>query len=111
MAQVVERWNAFAKIRQDLFGCIDIVSVGSRGICGIQACARSSVSARLEKAQAQPGLRQWLASGGLFLVQGWGKVGRGRKLWQCREIEVRLKDDGFVIIENHPDRNTDAEKI
>jgi SAM-dependent methyltransferase len=56
-------------------------------------------------------LRGKLASGGLFLVQGWGKVGRGRKLWQCREIEVRLKDDGFVIIENHPDRNTDAEKI
>lgn len=99
MVQVVEKWNAFAKIRQDLFGCIDIVSIGSHGILGIQACARSSVSARLEKAQAQPGLRQWLASGGLFVVQGWGKVGRGRKLWQCREIEVRLKDDGFVIIE------------
>lgn len=99
--QVVERWNSFAKIRQDLFGCIDLVSVGPNGIIGIQSCARSSVSARLEKSMQQPPLKAWLQAGAKFVVQGWGKVGRGRKTWKCREIYVSLNEDGTFKTEEH----------
>lgn len=99
--QVVEKWNPFAKIRQDLFGCIDLVSVGFGGILGIQACARSSVAARLEKSMQQPPLKEWLACGGRFAVQGWGKIGKGRKTWKCREIFVLLNSDGTFSTLEH----------
>lgn len=109
-AQVVEKWNPHARIRQDLFGCIDIVACGGhpawikdgvasermrpRGIWGIQACAGSSASARVKKAIEQPGLRAWLGAGGLFVVMAWRKQGpRGKaKTWQPRFIDVQLID-------------------
>src|SRR5271167_4627948 len=28
--QVVERWNQWAKVRQDLFGCLDILAISPR---------------------------------------------------------------------------------
>ena len=86
-AAVVERWNPHAKIRQDLFGCIDIVvATPDIGIIGVQACAAASHAARVEKAYQQPGLAAWLKAGGLFRVESWGKKGaRGkRKTWQMR---------------------------
>lgn len=90
-AQVVERWNSFAKIRQDLFGFIDIVAIqeGQNGVLAVQATSTPNMSARLEKARGTPALRVWLASGNRFLVWGWAKRGaRGeRKLFQLKEHE------------------------
>ena len=31
LVTIVERWNAFAKIRQDLFGIIDLLAIDSDG--------------------------------------------------------------------------------
>lgn len=83
LAQVVERWNQFAKVRQDLFGVIDIVAIGEGSIWGIQACAGSSVAARVKKAFDEPRLLEWLHAGGRFEVWGW------RKLKTSRRYEVR----------------------
>ena len=94
-AQVVERWNPHAMIRQDLFGCIDILGIRSMAILGVQACAASSASARVKKSMAEPKLKTWLLAGGYFVVQAWGKKGaRGaRKTWQCRSIWIKLDSD------------------
>jgi regulator of sigma D len=91
-AQVVEKWNPHAKIRQDLFGCIDVVACFPGVLVGVQACAGSSVSARLKKALAEPRLVDWLRAGGAFVVHGWRKVGaKGkRKQWDVRSVWVRL---------------------
>ena len=32
LCQIVERWNAFAKIRQDLFGFVDVLCVSKDGV-------------------------------------------------------------------------------
>lgn len=97
-AQVVERWNPHAKIRQDLFGCIDIVACGA-DIWGIQACAGSSASARVKKSMEQPGLLAWLQAGGRFVVMAWAKRGaRGKpKLWTARSIEIVWPTDGGAL--------------
>src|SRR4051812_27337182 len=82
VAAVVEKWNPYARIRQDLFGCIDIVAIGTRETVGVQACAYSSVSARVRKiseAEAWPAINR---AGWRVVVQGWRKV-RGR--WTVRE--------------------------
>lgn len=101
-AAVVEKWNPHAKVRIDMFGCIDIVAIRSQsplvpysldlmlgeseGIIGIQACAGASHAARAKKAWDQPGLHKWLAAGGKFAVMSWAKRGaRGkRKVWTPR---------------------------
>jgi len=90
-AEVVERWNSFARIRQDLFGVIDIVAVKAGcGVMGVQATSAGNVGARVEKARAEARLKAWLAAGARFSVCGWGKRGaRGeRKTWQPRWVEL-----------------------
>lgn len=93
-AQVVERWNSHARVRQDLFGCIDVLAITPSGMIGIQACAGSSHAARLAKCRAEPRVAAWLGAGARLFVWSWAKQGaRGkRKTWRLRESDVA--DDG-----------------
>lgn len=83
---VVEHFNAFAKVRRDLFGFIDIVALhpDKKGILGIQTTTSSNLAARITKAQALPAYSLWLDAGNVVEFHGWRKIGpRGkRKLWQ-----------------------------
>lgn len=88
---IVERWNQYAKVRQDLFGCLDLVAIlPSAGILGIQATSGSNVSARVAKILAEPRAGIWLASGGRIHVIGFSKKGpRGKaKRWTPRVVEI-----------------------
>lgn len=78
-AEVVEKWNAFARIRQDLFGIIDIVAVkpGIAGVLGVQTTSYSNVSARIKKALENKILPIWVGAGNRFVVHGWKKGLRG----------------------------------
>jgi len=94
-AHVVERWNPFAHIRQDMFGVVDIVSMREGfGILAVQATDSTSHSKRREKALAEPRLRTWLLSGGRFEIWSYGLKGKAgvRKLYQLRREEVKLED-------------------
>jgi len=86
VAQVVEHWNAFARIRQDLWGCIDVLAMREGRILGVQATSGTNVQARMKKSMAEPRLKIWLSAGGEFEVWGWRKVGKKgkRKTWQVR---------------------------
>ena len=97
--QVVEKWNPHARIRQDLFGCIDLVAL-TGSILGIQACAGSSHSARLRKAMAEPRLLTWLQCAAHFEVWSWAKRGaRGKaKRWTLRRTAVELGTDGTTLV-------------
>lgn len=91
MAAVVERWNKFAKVRQDLFGFIDILAVKGDKTLAVQATSGTNVSARIKKICENQGASFWLESPNRFIeVHGWRKVGpRGkRKLWECRVIDI-----------------------
>lgn len=100
-AAIVEKWNPWAKIRQDLFGCIDILaiipphSIYAKGeIKGVQATSSSNHSARVNKSIAIPALKTWLRAGGVFEVWSWSKKGpRGkRKTWTVKKEAITLKD-------------------
>ncbi len=58
--QVVERWNAFANVRVDLFGAIDIVAITEEGIMGIQVTSGSNHAARRKKALALDDIQEWM---------------------------------------------------
>lgn len=92
---VVEHWNSFARIRQDMFGVIDVVCLmPGVGVVGVQTTSGSNLAARRTKSLAEPRLRTWLESGGRFELHGWRKIGpRGkRKTWQVVREEVTTKD-------------------
>jgi hypothetical protein len=96
IAQVVERWNQYAKVRQDLFGVIDIVALVPPSeaepgyILGIQACAGPSHAARRTKIAEEPRTAKWKEAGGKIAVWSFAQRGeRGaRKLWTLREEAV-----------------------
>jgi hypothetical protein len=105
IANVVEHWNAFARRRIDLFGCIDIVALDiARGrTIGVQTTAGSSVAARVDKilGECAEDARAWLLCGNRLVVHGWAKRGkRGAvKRWTCREVEIVLNGEAMVELE------------
>lgn len=92
--QVVEHWNAFAKVRQDLFGVIDIVVLTETGILGVQVTSGAHHAERREKALESLKLALWLKSGGRFEIWSYAQRGdRGkRKLWTLRREAITLED-------------------
>lgn len=98
LVAVVERWNPYAKVRQDLFGFIDLLAIKGNETLAVQTTSGSNVAARFEKIRntsAGHAAGLWLASPNRRLViHGWRKAGpRGkRKVWECRELPVIRSD-------------------
>ena len=94
-AGVVEKCVPHSFIKQDLFGCIDIIAVKpGEGCIGIQACVVGDQTKRMKKALDEPRLRAWILSGQRFEVWGWalhGGVGK-RKLWGVTRRPVTIAD-------------------
>ena len=86
LAAVVERWNPYARIRQDLFGIIDLVAVKAGETLGVQTTSGSNVAARITKIQDSPALAQLRAAGWRIAVHGWRKNAAGR--WVLREADI-----------------------
>lgn len=84
LVQVVERWNPYAGVRQDLFGIVDVLAVGA-DIVGVQATSASNVSKRVAKITDSPALPILRKAGVRVVVHGWRKV-NGR--WTLREVDV-----------------------
>lgn len=107
-ASIVEKWNQFARIRQDFGGFADILAYKPQeaGVLAIQATSDEkggNVSARVKKLTApEPddkhgpsrieNIKAWLGAGNRLEVWGFGKRGeRGaRKLWTLRVIPITL---------------------
>ena len=101
-AAITEHWNPHARLRQDLFGFVDIVALcpvvdmvslhSVHGIVAVQTTSGSNVAARIKKIRELGAAKEWLEAGGKIWVHGWRKVGaRGkRKLWECREVRLEL---------------------
>jgi 5-methylcytosine-specific restriction endonuclease McrA len=103
---IVEKWNQWARVRQDLFRFADLLAMGAgRGFLAVQSTTASNVSARREKLRQEPNVRVWLDAGGRILIQGWHKVGpRGkRKVWRCRNIWLAFR--GGVVVFSEIERD------
>ena len=94
---VVEKWNSFAKIRQDLFGIIDILSLcPETGVIGVQSTGQdfSGHRRKLMEEKAQECI-DWLSVPGTSLeLYGWRKlkVKHGGKAmrWKARIARITL---------------------
>lgn len=83
---IVERWNPHAKIRQDLFGVIDVLAVRDGETLGVQATSGSNVAARVAKIAASEHVAALRSAGWSLAVWGWRKSAAGR--WTLREVDV-----------------------
>lgn len=74
---IVEKWNAHARIRQDMFGIIDIVALDpQRGVIGVQSTGTDFAGhhKKLTEERAQECIN-WLSTPGTQLeLWGWRKV-------------------------------------
>ena len=86
LVAVVERWNPHARIRQDLYGFIDLLAVRDGEVLAVQACAGSSVSARVHKITEHENLGAVRKAGIRIHVHGWRKGANGR--WALREVDL-----------------------
>ena len=75
---IVERWNPYAKIRQDLYGFIDLLCVGNGETVAVQTTSGSNVSARVKKIAEHENVSAVRNAGWRILVQGWRKNAAGK---------------------------------
>lgn len=92
-ADIVEHFNAYARVRHDLFGFIDIVAVHplKPGILGVQTTTGSNLTARIAKAQAMPSFNLWVKAGGSIQFHGWRKL---KNRW-APDVRVFSPEDIF----------------
>lgn len=85
-AQVVEHWNPWARIRQDLFNFIDIVAVhGTQyDIVAVQTTSRENMSARIKKIMSLDAAKDW-SQNGCIHVHGWDKY---KNRWRCKVVAM-----------------------
>ena len=107
---IVERFNPYAGLhglRQDLFGCIDIIALDpQRGVLGIQSCGQafSEHKRKLLEERCQE-VTDWLSTPGtVFELWGWRKVkfkrgGRAMR-WRPRLAQLTLEDDKIIFTES-----------
>ena len=82
---VTEHWNAFARVRQDLYGFVDVLAVGHGHTVAVQTTSYSNVAARVAKIRNSAVAPTLRAAGWRVSVHGWRKV-KGR--WQVREVDL-----------------------
>ena len=82
---IVEIWNPWARKRQDLFGCIDLLAIGHGHTLAVQTTSRSNVSARVKKIEENEHYPEMVRSGWKVQVQGWGKLKDG---WSVKIVEL-----------------------
>jgi hypothetical protein len=83
---VVEKWNPHAKIRQDLFGFIDILAIKRGETLAVQATA-AGVSARLKKINDSELLPKVREAGWTIQIWGWTKSAKTGK-YVLRVIDI-----------------------
>lgn len=86
LAQVVERWNPHARVRNDLFGFIDILAIRDGQTLGVQATSGTNVAARVRKIAEAQHVGAVRAAGWRLEVHGWRKNAAGR--WVLRVEDV-----------------------
>lgn len=82
---IVEHWNPFARIRNDLFGFIDLLAIKDGETLAVQTTSRGNVAARVAKITESEALSDVRKAGWRVIVHGWGKLKAG---WTLKEVDL-----------------------
>ena len=100
-----EHWNAFAKVRHDLYGIADAVAVRSDvvGFLLVQFTSSTNHAARINKIFGIPETATILRGQSRIQIWSWGKRRRGTSLWYSRgevlAFEIDLPEDDLTPVE------------
>jgi len=83
---VVEYWNSHARIRNDLFGFIDILALEGGDTIAVQTTSWANTVARVKKIVDSPHVGAVRAAGWKILVHGW------RKNTKTGRYELKVQD-------------------
>lgn len=86
LAAVTEHWNPFAKVRQDLYGFVDVLALHDGKTLAIQTTSTSNFSARRRKILEHENLPILIAAGWQVVIHGWRKDTKGK--WVLKEETV-----------------------
>ena len=84
LCAIVEHWNAFARIRQDLYGFVDVLCIKDGKTVAVQTTSYSNVSARIKKIRELESYPIVRSAGWEIVVHGWRKNKSNR--WEVREV-------------------------
>ena len=86
LCQVVETFNRFAGVKNDLFGFLDVLCVRENEVLGIQVTSQSNMQARIDKILKHKNYLPVKRSGMKIVVQGWKKGKENERIiWLCGE--------------------------
>lgn len=83
--EITERWNSFAKIRQDMWGFVDLVGLKENETLAVQTTSYDNVSKRVNKIADHPNVDAVRKAGWRIVVHGWHKKDNR---WTCREVDL-----------------------
>jgi hypothetical protein len=86
LVQVVEKWNPHARIRQDLFGFVDVLAIRDGQTIAVQTTSSSNISSRLKKIADSESIAHIRKAGWTVLVHGWRKNSKNR--WVLTEKDI-----------------------
>ena len=86
LCAVVEKWNPFVKIRQDLWGWCDILAVRKDEVLAVQTTSWSEVSKRIKKIQDSDTVGKVRDAGIRIEVHGWKKNESNR--YVCKVVDI-----------------------
>lgn len=86
LVAITERWNDFAKIRQDLFGFVDLLALRENETLAVQVTSRENISSRVAKISESEHIAAVRKAGWRIEVHGWRKEANGR--YSCKVVDV-----------------------
>lgn len=95
LVEIVERWNPWAHIRQDLYGIVDLLGVGPAGTLAVQTTTAAHVAERREKILASKAIPYLVAAGWTVRIHGWRKPSKRFRRWRVSEVDILV--NGRII--------------
>lgn len=83
---ITEKWNPHARIRQDMFGFVDLLAIREGETLAVQTTSASNISSRRSKVVAHENLPIILSAGWQVIIHGWRKNSKNK--WVLKEQVV-----------------------
>lgn len=83
--EVVEKWNPWKRVRQDLWGWCDILAIRRDEVLAVQVTS-AGVAARIKKIQESDTVAKVREAGIRVEVHGWTKRANGRYALRVEDI-------------------------
>ena len=83
--EIVEKWNPWRRVRQDLWGWCDILAIRRNEVLAVQVTS-SGVAARIKKIQESDTVAQVREAGIRIECHGWTKRANGKYALRVEDI-------------------------